>query len=110
MKTWYSSVTIEHFKYYCIVLYCIMRPYTEGRLDRYGVGIPREMLYLKKTLVTLIIIPSLKYMSGKTTLSKIAREKTTIEKKHLEHTREGNTRGRHPEECATWAELSIIWK
>ena len=28
---------------YCIVLYCIMRPYTEGRLDRYRVGIPREL-------------------------------------------------------------------
>ena len=27
----------------CIVLYCIMRPYTEGRLDRYRIGIPREM-------------------------------------------------------------------
>ena len=27
---------------YCIVLYCIMRPYTEGRLDRYHIGIPRE--------------------------------------------------------------------
>ena len=23
----------------CIVLYCIMRPYTEGRLDRYRIGI-----------------------------------------------------------------------
>ena len=50
MKTWYSSVTIENFKYYCIVLYCIMRLYTEGRLDRYGIDIPREMLYLKKNL------------------------------------------------------------
>ena len=27
---------------YCIVLYCIMRPYTEGRLDHYRIGIPRE--------------------------------------------------------------------
>ena len=26
-----------------IVLYCIMRPYTEGRLDRYCIGIPREL-------------------------------------------------------------------
>ena len=29
---------------YCIVLlYCIMRPYTDGRLDRYCIGIPREL-------------------------------------------------------------------
>ena len=28
---------------YCIVLYCIMMPYTEGRLDRYHIGIPREL-------------------------------------------------------------------
>ena len=27
----------------CIVLYCIMRPYTDGRLDRYRIGIPREL-------------------------------------------------------------------
>ena len=27
---------------YCIVLYCIMRPYTEGRLDWYHIGIPRD--------------------------------------------------------------------
>ena len=27
---------------YCIVLYCNMRPYTEGQLDRYDIGIPRE--------------------------------------------------------------------
>ena len=26
----------------CIVLYCIMRPYTEAQLDRYRIGIPRE--------------------------------------------------------------------
>ena len=26
-----------------IVLYCIMRPYTDGRLDRYRIGIPREL-------------------------------------------------------------------
>ena len=25
------------------VLYCIMRPYTHGRLDRYRIGIPREL-------------------------------------------------------------------
>ena len=30
------------FIVYC-VLYCIMRPYTEGRLDRYRIGIPREL-------------------------------------------------------------------
>ena len=23
--------------------YCIVRPYTEGRLDRYRIGIPREL-------------------------------------------------------------------
>ena len=29
---------------HCIVLYCIMRPDTEGRLDRYRIGIdPREL-------------------------------------------------------------------
>ena len=28
---------------YCIVLYCIMRPCTDGRLDRYRIGIPREL-------------------------------------------------------------------
>ena len=27
----------------CIVLYCIMRPYSEGRLDRYHIGIPLEL-------------------------------------------------------------------
>ena len=26
-----------------IILYCILRPYTEGRLDRYRIGIPREL-------------------------------------------------------------------
>ena len=26
-----------------IVLYCIMRPYTDGRLDRYRIGIAREL-------------------------------------------------------------------
>ena len=26
-----------------IVLYCMMRPYTEGRLDRYCIGFPREL-------------------------------------------------------------------
>ena len=30
-------------KLHCIVLYCIMRPYTEGCLDRYRIGIPREL-------------------------------------------------------------------
>ena len=25
---------------YCIVLYCMMRPYTEGRLDRYRIELP----------------------------------------------------------------------
>ena len=28
--------------YLHIVLYCIMRPYTEDQLDRYHIGIPRE--------------------------------------------------------------------
>ena len=28
---------------YCIVLYCIMRSYTDDRLDRYRIGIPREL-------------------------------------------------------------------
>ena len=28
---------------YCIVLFCIVRPYAEGRLDRYRIGIPREL-------------------------------------------------------------------
>ena len=28
---------------YCIVLYCILRPDTEGRLDRYRIGIHREL-------------------------------------------------------------------
>ena len=28
---------------YCFVLYCIMRPYTDRRLDRYRMGIPREL-------------------------------------------------------------------
>ena len=28
---------------YCIAFYCMMRPYTEGRLDRYRIGIPREL-------------------------------------------------------------------
>ena len=28
---------------YCIVLYCITRPYTEGRLNRYRIGIPRKL-------------------------------------------------------------------
>ena len=28
---------------YCIVLDCIMSPYSEGRLDRYRIGIPREL-------------------------------------------------------------------
>ena len=31
------------FVLYCIVLYCIMRPYTDGRLDRCRIGIPREL-------------------------------------------------------------------
>ena len=32
-------------QHYCIVLYCIMRPYTytEGRLDRYRIDISREL-------------------------------------------------------------------
>ena len=29
-------------QYKSIALYCIMRPYTEGRLDRYRIGIPRH--------------------------------------------------------------------
>ena len=37
----YDTHTI-HIVLYCIVLYCIMRPYTEGQLDRYHIGIPRE--------------------------------------------------------------------
>ena len=28
---------------YCFALYCIRRPFTEGRLDRYRIGIPREL-------------------------------------------------------------------
>ena len=28
----------------CIVLYCIMRPYTDGRLDRYRIGVPQPWL------------------------------------------------------------------
>ena len=27
----------------CIALYCIMRSYTDGRLDRYRIGIPRQL-------------------------------------------------------------------
>ena len=29
--------------YILLLHYCIMRPYTEGRLDRYRIGIPREL-------------------------------------------------------------------
>ena len=36
-----NSQPLSHQKN-CIVLYCIMRPYTEGQLDRYHIGIPRE--------------------------------------------------------------------
>ena len=31
-------------------LHCIMRPYTEGRLDRYRIGIPREMSEIRPQL------------------------------------------------------------
>ena len=34
-----QSLTVTH----SIVLYCIMRPYTDGRLDRCRIGIPREL-------------------------------------------------------------------
>ena len=27
----------------CVVVCCVMRPYTEGRLDPYRIGIPREL-------------------------------------------------------------------
>ena len=33
-----------------IVLHCIMRPYTEGRLDRYHIGIPRELSEIRTQL------------------------------------------------------------
>ena len=32
-----------------IVLYCIMRPYTDGRLDSYRIGIPRELSEIRTT-------------------------------------------------------------
>ena len=32
---------------YCIVLYCTMRPYTEGRLDRYRIGIPWKLYEIR---------------------------------------------------------------
>ena len=35
---------------YCVVLYCIMRLYTEGRLDRYHIGIPRELSEIRTPL------------------------------------------------------------
>ena len=39
-----DNLCAEYFKYsHDIVLYCIMRPYTEGQLDRYRIGIPREL-------------------------------------------------------------------
>ena len=36
-------VTQGQFHVVMYLLYCIMRPYTEGRLDRYRIGIPREL-------------------------------------------------------------------
>ena len=32
---------------YCIVLYCIMRPYTDGRVDRNCICIPRELFEIR---------------------------------------------------------------
>ena len=39
-----SKFTSKHKKLhlYCIVLYYIMKPYTDCRLDRYRIGIPWE--------------------------------------------------------------------
>ena len=36
-----SEIKKYYYKLFCIVLYCIIRPYTEGQLDRYR--IPREL-------------------------------------------------------------------
>ena len=35
----------------CIVLYCIIRPYTERRLDRYRIGILRELSEIRADAV-----------------------------------------------------------
>ena len=37
-----AQLRIDLNQLYCIVLYCIMRPFTEGRLDRYRICIPRK--------------------------------------------------------------------
>ena len=36
--------------HYCIALYCIMRSYTDGQLDRYRIGIPRELSEIRTQL------------------------------------------------------------
>ena len=36
-------VVLHCIALHCIGLHCIMRPYTEGRLDRYCIGIPQEL-------------------------------------------------------------------
>ena len=38
-----SEIRYSNKRLYTIVLYCIMRPCTDGRLDRYRIGIPREL-------------------------------------------------------------------
>ena len=38
------TLTIPHLDTHLLLLcYCVMRPYTEGRLDHYLIGIPREL-------------------------------------------------------------------
>ena len=36
-------IYLDFSKAFDKVLYCIMRPCTDGRLDRYHIGIPREL-------------------------------------------------------------------
>ena len=43
-STWfYAGLTAACIVLYCVLLFCIMRPYTEGWLDRYRIGVPPEL-------------------------------------------------------------------
>ena len=43
----YLTIINDKIEPFVVALYCIMRPNTEGRLDRYCKGIPRELAEIR---------------------------------------------------------------
>ena len=73
----YRTATYRTLPQRRTALYCIMRPYTEGQLDRYRIGIPRELSEIR-TQPWLSEESNLRSISPQGTHLLIARRRNSI--------------------------------